>query len=233
VGIGVEALDLRLDPRVGPGTSALAVRWLGRVPYDDGLRLQDELVRDRRSGRIPDTLVLLEHPAVITLGRAADARHVLLDAGDLAARGIAVREAGRGGDVTYHGPGQLVGYPILELHGVRRDAHRYLRDLEQAMILTAAAFGVRAGRWDGRTGIWAEGRKLGAIGVRISSGWVTSHGFALNVSTDLSAFRTIVPCGIHDAGVTSLEKLTGERIALQEVAASAARCVASVFESGP
>jgi len=230
LGAGVEASDLlRADARGG----TLAVRWLGRVPYDDGSRLQDDLIRDRRAGRIPDTLVLLEHPPVITLGRAADARNVLIDEADLAARGIAVHEAGRGGDVTYHGPGQLVGYPILELRGARRDAHRYLRDLEQALIQTAAAFGVQAGRWEGRTGIWAEGRKLGAIGVRISSGWVTSHGFALNVSTDLSAFDAIVPCGIRDAGVTSLEELTGERIALRDVAARAARCVAAVMESRP
>ncbi len=213
------------------GFEALDVRWLGRISYHDGLALQDELVRDRRHGRVPDTLLLLEHPPVITLGRGSRAEHVLLGESDRAARGIELHEVGRGGDVTYHGPGQLVGYPILKLEGVRRDAHRYLRDLEETLILTAAAFGVRAARWAGRTGIWAEGRKLGAIGVRISSGWVTSHGFALNVSTDLSAFRAIVPCGIRDAGVTSLEELTGRRLDLELVASRAADGLATVLEA--
>jgi lipoyl(octanoyl) transferase len=200
----------------------LVVRWLGRVDYAAGLRIQEELVDERRRGRVPDTLLLLEHPPVITRGRASRSEHVLAGPAELRARGIGLHEAGRGGDVTYHGPGQLVGYPILALRDDHRDAHRYLRSLERALIATAACFGVEATRQAGRTGVWAAGRKLAAIGVRISSGWITSHGFAFNVVTDLSAFGAIVPCGIRDAGVTSLAELTGRRFALPEVASVAA-----------
>jgi lipoyl(octanoyl) transferase len=207
----------------------LVTRWLGRVPYSRGADLQRELVRDRRRGRVPDTLLVLEHPPVITLGSGARSEHILFPAPELRARGIEVHEAGRGGDVTYHGPGQLVGYPVVALSGGRRDAHRYLRDLEQALILTAADYGVAATRWAGRTGVWVGSRKLAAIGVRISSGWITSHGFAVNVGADLSGFGAIVPCGIHDAGVTSLEALTGLRPTLREVAARASVNLASVL----
>jgi lipoyl(octanoyl) transferase len=199
------------------------------VTYPDGLRLQDVLVRERRRDRVPDTLLMVEHPPVITLGRGARPEHVLLAPSELAARGIEVHEAGRGGAVTFHGPGQLVGYPILALRGERRDAHRYLRDLEEALILVAARLGIRASRSLAGTGVWVDGRKLAAIGVRISSGWITSHGFALNVATDLSAFRAIVPCGLKHAGVTSLAEITGRTIALEHVAHHTAAAVAAVF----
>ena len=164
----------------------------------------------RRRGVVPDTLVLLEHDAVVTLGRGADPAHVLADGARLAARGIARFETGRGGDVTLHSPGQVVGYPVLALEGERRDTHRYLRDLEEVMMRVAADFGVIASRHEGLTGIWVGREKLGAIGVRLNSGWITSHGFAFNVANDLSLFDVIVPCGLQGRGVTSLNHLLGQ-----------------------
>jgi lipoyl(octanoyl) transferase len=198
------------------------VKRLGRVDYADALELQKTLVEQRKQGLIPDQLLLLEHPDVITLGvrTRGDRSHVLATPADLEAAGVPLFETGRGGDVTYHGPGQLVGYPIFDLKPDRCDVHRYVRDLEEALIRTVAAFGIRAGRVKGLTGIWAgpEGReaKLAAIGVRISR-WVTSHGFALNVSTDLSRFGLIVPCGIEDRGVTSMAEQLGRDVRMAEV----------------
>ena len=207
--------------------SPLQVRRLGTVSYADGLALQEELVGARRSGAIPDTLVLLEHPHVITLGGASDPAHVLAGPDRRAELGVELFESGRGGDVTYHGPGQLVGYPILLLEDSRRDLHRYLRDLEGVLIDVLATFGVCAERSAGRTGVWTGGSKIAAIGVRVSSGWITSHGFAFNVSTDLSFFEAIVPCGIADCTVTSLERELGRRVPTREaelpVAAALAR----------
>lgn len=207
----------------------LAVRWLGRVPYGRALALQDEAVAARRAGRAPDTLLLLEHPPVITLGRGGDGKHLLVPQEDLALRGVEVHQCGRGGDVTFHGPGQLVGYPILSLAEGRRDAHRYLRDLEEALIRAAGEYGITAGREPGLTGVWVAGEKLAAIGVRLSSGWITSHGFALNVNTDLSGFDSIVPCGISDRGVTSLAQLLEDPPPLRDVAIRVARGLATVL----
>jgi lipoyl(octanoyl) transferase len=190
------------------GTSApvemLRVQRLGSLSYAEGLALQEDLVGRRRAGEIPDTLLLLEHPHVITLGSGSHASHVLLSPEERVARGIELFESGRGGDVTYHGPGQLVGYPILDLKPARCDLHRYLRDLEELLIAVAGDFSIDATRDAGFTGVWTQGRKLAAIGVRVSSGWITSHGFALNVHTDLSFFDAIVPCGIRDRSVTSI-----------------------------
>jgi lipoyl(octanoyl) transferase len=200
----------------------LSVCWLGRVDYRAGLALQERLVDARRRDLTGDTLVLLEHPPVITLGRNSDASHVLHGADELARRGIELHEIGRGGDVTYHGPGQLVGYPVVRLEGAEKDAHSYLRKLEQGLIGIAAHYGIEAGRIDGLTGIWVGNDKLAAIGVRLSTGWITSHGFALNVTTDLDGFSAIVPCGIRGHGVTSLAHLLGRSPALGEVAAVAA-----------
>jgi lipoyl(octanoyl) transferase len=194
------------------------VRRLGIVPYGEALELQRSLVEDRRAGRIPDTLLLLEHPHVLTLGVRGDGgrSHILVRPEVLAAREIDVCEAGRGGDVTYHGPGQLVGYPILNLEPDRRDVHRYVRDLEEVLIRTAADYGVETGRVPGLTGVWAGRDKLAAIGVRIAR-WITSHGFAMNVTTDLAGFDLIVPCGIADRGVTSLARLLGRTVELDDV----------------
>jgi lipoyl(octanoyl) transferase len=194
------------------------VRRLGVVSYPEGLELQRRLVEQRKAGQIPDQLLLLEHPPVITLGvKTRNDRSNIVAAPDiLAAQGVEVFETGRGGDVTYHGPGQLVGYPIVDLKPDRCDVHRYVRDIEEVMILTAAAFGVRAGRLPGLTGAWVGNQKLAAIGVRIAR-WVTSHGFALNVNTALDHFDFIVPCGITDKGVTSLQLLLGRPVAMAEV----------------
>jgi lipoyl(octanoyl) transferase len=193
------------------------VRRLGLVDYQAGLDLQKELVERRRSGTVGDTLLLLEHPPVITVGarnRIGRSNIVATD-DELARAGITVHEAGRGGDVTYHGPGQLIGYPILDLKPDRCDVHRYVRDLEEVLIRALRTFDVNGTRVAGLSGVWVGPRgreqKIAAIGVRISR-WVTSHGFALNVGTNLDHFRTIVPCGISDRGVTSLERLTGRPV---------------------
>jgi lipoyl(octanoyl) transferase len=209
----------------------LRVRRLGLVPYTAALDLQKSLVEERRAGRIPDTLLLLEHPPVITLGvKLADARtHIVAPPELLAARGVEVVETGRGGDVTYHGPGQLVAYPILDLKPDRQDVHRYVRDLEAVMIGLCAAYGVAANRIAGLSGTWVGERKIGAIGVRISR-WITSHGLAFNVSTDLSFFDLIVPCGIADKGVTSLSLEVGRHVSTDEVADAFVQAFATVFD---
>ena len=195
----------------------LPVRRLGLVPYADGLELQRRLVEDRKADRIPDTLLLLQHPHVLTIGVKKDGRnHIIAPADRLAALGVDVFETGRGGDVTYHGPGQLVGYPIVDLNPDRRDVHLYVRDLEEVMIRVCADYGLAADRVKGFSGTWLGEEKIGAIGVRISR-WVTSHGFAFNVSTDIDFFNLIVPCGIADRGVTSLQARLGRAPAMSEV----------------
>jgi lipoyl(octanoyl) transferase len=198
------------------------------VPYAEGLDLQARLVAERQAGRIPDTLLLLEHDPVFTLGRNARAENVLLSAEALEAQGFQVFETGRGGDVTYHGPGQAVGYPILDLSPDRCDVHRYVRDLEEVLIRTLSDYGIQAGRVAGMTGAWVGDEKIGAIGVRIAR-WVTSHGFALNVANDLAPFGLIVPCGIRGRGVTTLERLLGHAVPLHDVATRLARHLATVF----
>jgi lipoyl(octanoyl) transferase len=207
----------------------LLVRHLGRVPYAEGLRIQEQLVAERQAGRIVDVLLLLEHDPVFTMGRNARAENVLVSPEALKARGFDIFETGRGGDVTYHGPGQVVGYPILELPTDRRDVHRYVRDLEEVMIRACAGYGITAGRIAGKTGTWVGTEKVGAIGVRIAR-WVTSHGFALNVTNDLAPFEMIVPCGIRDHGVTSLSRLLGRNVAVGEAAGRLADQVAAVFD---
>jgi lipoyl(octanoyl) transferase len=195
----------------------LAVRRLGLVPYADGLELQRRLVEERKADRIPDTLLLLQHPHVLTIGVKKDGRsHILASPDRLTSLGVDVFETGRGGDVTYHGPGQLVGYPIVDLNPDRRDVHRYVRDLEEVMIRVCADYGLEAGRVKGFSGAWIGDEKIGAIGVRISR-WITSHGFAFNVTTDVDFFNLIVPCGIADKGVTSLQSKLGRAPAMREV----------------
>lgn len=205
-----------------------AATFLGLVSYSDGLRLQERAVERLRSGDAPEQLLLLEHPHVFTLGRGADSANILADQQQLQSNSVEVHETGRGGDVTYHGPGQLVGYPIINLKPDRCDVHRYVRDIEEVLIKTIAAFGVTGTRIAGLTGVWVGNEKIGAIGVRIAR-WITSHGFALNVNTDLSYFKMIVPCGITDKGVTSLSRLVGRQIELREVAHVAASQFAEVF----
>jgi lipoyl(octanoyl) transferase len=209
----------------------LEVRRLGVVPYDEALTMQRQLVEERRAGRVPDLLLLLQHPAVITLGVKGDGGRANIVATDarLAELGIAVHETGRGGDVTYHGPGQIVGYPILDLKPDRCDVHRYVRDLEEVMIRVCADHGVTAGRINGLTGTWIGAEKIGAIGVRLSR-WITSHGFAFNVSTDLDHFTLIVPCGISDRGVTSLERATRRLLSFAEVEDALVRRFQEIFE---
>ena len=237
----------------------LEVRRLGHVAYDDGLKMQAALVEERKSGVIPDTLLLLEHPHVLTLGvRGGGRRHIVAPDNRLDALGVSVFETGRGGDVTYHGPGQIVGYPILDLRPDRQDVHRYVRDLEEVLIRTCTDFGVAAGRLPGLTGTWVTGvtasippvandpyvardfspanpanpptpAKIAAIGVRIAR-WITSHGFAFNVNVQLSYFDLIVPCGISDKRVTSLQQILGHPVELVAVEDRLVTRFAEVFD---
>ncbi|HWP42146.1 MAG TPA: lipoyl(octanoyl) transferase LipB [Blastocatellia bacterium] len=207
----------------------MEARWMGRVEYGDGLRRQEEAVARLRAAEGDEQLFLLEHPHVFTLGRGAESANILATPEQLAEKAIEVFETGRGGDVTYHGPGQLVGYPIMNLRPDRMDVHRYVRDIEEVLIRTIADFGIRGGRIKGLTGVWVGNEKIAAIGVRIAR-WITSHGFALNVNTDLDYFRMIVPCGITDKGVTTISRIVGEEIALEAVASSVAAHFADVFE---
>lgn len=211
------------------GGRRLEVRLLGEISYQEALDLQEELVAARRGGTIPDQLLLLEHPHVITLGSSSSQEHLLLSAPEREARGIQLFQAGRGGDVTYHGPGQLVGYPILDLKPDRKDLHRYLRDLEEVLIRALERFGIRGFREEGMTGVWVPGGKVAAIGVRVSSGWITSHGFALNVDPELSYFSSIIPCGIRDKPVTSMAQVLGNPPRMDEVRNEVVREFRHVF----
>jgi len=209
---------------------SVEVRHLGVVAYAEAVELQKALVEDRKAGRIPDQLLLLEHPPVITLGvkTRSDRSHIVASESTLLENSVEVVETGRGGDVTYHGPGQLVGYPILDLKPDRCDVHRYVRDLETVLIRAVERFGISAGRMPGLTGVWVGDDKLAAIGIRISR-WVTSHGFALNVTTNLDHFGFIIPCGIVDKGVTSVERVLGAAPAMHDVSASVTAAFADVF----
>lgn len=209
----------------------LEVRRLGVMPYADALALQRALVDERRADQVPDLLLLLQHPPVITLGVKGDGgrSHVVADAERLSALGIEIAETGRGGDVTYHGPGQIVGYPILDLRPDRCDVHRYVRDLEEVMIRVCGEYGVAAGRIEGLTGAWVGDEKIGAIGVRVSR-WITSHGFAFNVETDLRHFELIVPCGIAGRGVTSLRQAVQRDVGVAEVEDALVRRFCERFE---
>jgi lipoate-protein ligase B len=200
------------------------------MPYAEALAMQRELVEDRRTNRVGDLLLFVEHPHVLTLGVRGDGgrTHILATSEALASRGVEVHETGRGGDITYHGPGQIVGYPIIDLRPDRCDVHRYVRDLEEVLIRTVTDYGVNAGRVEGLTGVWVGRDKLAAIGVRIAR-WITSHGFALNVTTDLEYFNLIVPCGIADRGVTSLARLLGRPVDRAEVEGHIASHFSRVF----
>jgi lipoyl(octanoyl) transferase len=210
----------------------LHVRRLGIVPYVEAWELQKELADKRKRGEIEDVLLLLEHPSVYTLGRRGDLGHVKSGPELLARFGASVVRTDRGGDVTWHGPGQLVGYPILSLEPDRKDVVRYVRDLEEAILRVLADFDVKGERVSGLTGVWAGDEKVAAIGVRISR-WVTSHGFALNVCNSLEPYGHIVPCGIVGKGVTTLSRLARRPITVEEVAERMVVRFAEVFEREP
>ena len=203
------------------------LRELGRTDYGQALELQRQLAAERQQGLIPDQLLLLEHPHVITLGRNGKAGNVLASDEVLSRAGVSFYPTDRGGDVTYHGPGQLVGYPIIDLREWQRDVGAYVRAVEQVIIDTLADYGIAAGRIPKLTGVWVDDRKIAAIGVHISR-WVTSHGFALNVSTDLSYFQYIVPCGLTKP-VTSMAAL-GVVASLHEVGQTLAAHFGRVFD---
>src|SRR5579875_3353369 len=204
--------------------------WLGQVEYDAALALQRALLAARAAERVPDVLLLVEHPPVITLGRRASLADLRADPATLAARGIAVRITNRGGLVTYHGPGQLVGYPIAALRPLTGgDVVRYVTGLEEVMLRLLAEQGVAAGRDARHHGVWVGSEKIGAVGVAVSRG-VTMHGFALNLQPDLAHFLLIVPCGLADRGVTSVAQLTGRRLPLAVAATAAARLFGAVFD---
>jgi lipoate-protein ligase B len=206
------------------------VRWtyLGRSEYRDCWSLQQRLSDERRAGLIDDTLLLTEHDHVYTIGRSGNEHHLLASSEELERRNIAVVRSDRGGDITYHGPGQLVAYPILDLRGYHLDLHRYLRDLEEVVIRTLADYRVTSGRLPGYTGVWAGGEKICAIGIK-SHSWVTMHGLALNVTTDLRLFDRIIPCGIFERGVTSIREIVGREVPLEEVAGRLVAHFAQVF----
>ena len=202
---------------------------LTRIPYADALDLQRAVAKARIDGRIAeDVLLLVEHPPVVTLGRTAKAAHLTAPAELLAARGVERFEVERGGDVTFHGPGQLVGYPIIDLKRHKRDLHWYLRQVEEALIRILDEYDVPGERSTGYTGVWTRGRKIASIGVHARD-WVTWHGFALNVTTDLSYFDLIVPCGIQDVVMTSIARETERTVSLSDVALSAERAFGEVF----
>jgi len=218
------------SPQPSAGGLRVRVRRLGRIPYAEGLSVQEELVAARQEGLGDDTLFLLEHPPVVTLGRGADESHLLLPRKEMAARGVEVHDTTRGGDVTYHGPGQLVGYAVLRLPPDLQDLHRLLRTMEKALIEAARELGIEAGRVEGLTGVWVGREKLAAIGMRVAR-WVTSHGFALNVAGDLSGFDLIVPCGIRGRGVTSLSRLLGRDVTVPEAAGAVVRGFGRAFSA--
>jgi lipoyl(octanoyl) transferase len=203
------------------------LRELGRIGYSQAFEYQRQLVEQRKQGLIPDQLLILEHPHTITLGRNGHSENLLASEPALLAAGIAFYPSDRGGDITYHGPGQVVGYPILDLNEWKRDVHLYVRAIEQVMIDALADFGIAAGRVAGCAGVWVDGKKIGAIGVHMSR-WITSHGFALNVNTDLSYFGYIVPCGIAKP-VTSMAQL-GVHAAAPEVHGALARAFGRRFD---
>ncbi len=204
-------------------------RYLGLLPYGEAHELQKALVEKRKTDEIPDQLLLLEHSHVITLGRAAERSNILADEATRARFGVELFETGRGGDVTYHGPGQLVGYPIIKLLPGRQDLRRYVRDLQAVLVRAARDFGVEAEPRDGEfIGVWVGAENMAAIGIRIAR-WLTMHGFALNVTTDLSYFQLIVPCGIRGHGVTSLQKILGHPVEMEAVARSVTRHFGAVF----
>ncbi|MCU0454590.1 MAG: lipoyl(octanoyl) transferase LipB [Bacteroidetes bacterium] len=204
---------------------------LARTRYAEAWDLQHQLWELRVRGAVDDLLLFTEHEPVYTIGKGGDEDHVLADEAELARTGTEMFRIDRGGDVTFHGPGQIVGYPIIDLHA-KPDLHRYLRDLEEVIIRTLRTFGIEGVREDGLTGVWVSGNKVAALGVKVSR-WVTMHGFALNVSTDLQRFDRIIPCGIFHKGVTSMEQLLGRTVPMSDVREELTRAFAEVFFTTP
>ncbi len=209
----------------------ISCEWRGTVPYADGLTLQDERAEAVRRGGSPGSLILLEHPPVLTDGRFGKGGNFLLPEDEIKRRGVAIHRTGRGGDVTFHGPGQLVSYPIIRLRDFGLGAKAYVRALEETIIRTLADYGVPGGRREGYPGVWTGGRKIASIGVAVRGG-VTMHGSALNVNTDLSYFSLIVPCGITDVTVTSMRDILGKELNVEYVAGSYARNFGDVLGAG-
>ncbi|MCF7804505.1 MAG: lipoyl(octanoyl) transferase LipB [Candidatus Marinimicrobia bacterium] len=210
-------------------TKTVTYEWLGRQPYRPVWEYQKSLLQDRVDGNTGDRLLFVEHHPTYTLGKAGDENHLLADERELESRHAEYVPIDRGGDITYHGPGQLVGYPILHLENYKKDVHWYLRQLEETIIRTLAEFDISGTRDEEYTGVWVSDEKVAAIGVKVSR-WVTMHGFALNVSTDLSYFGRIIPCGIFHKGVCSLESLLGEAPSLETVQKIYLSKFAHVFE---
>lgn len=204
-------------------------QWLGRVEYEVAWELQKSLVEARAEGRVDDTLLLLEHPPTYTLGRHGKEAHLLVSRDTLEGKGVKVLHVDRGGDITFHGPGQLVGYPVLDLRAQGKKPVRYVRDLEETLIKALSWCGVKATRLENYPGVWVGEKKIAAIGVRVSVRGITSHGFALNVMNDLNYFSKIVPCGIPNKGVTSLTKVLGSKMAFSEVQEKVALSFGEVF----
>ncbi|MBD3162380.1 MAG: lipoyl(octanoyl) transferase LipB [Candidatus Eisenbacteria bacterium] len=221
--------------RTGTPAAARALRIVrldGRRGYEQTWDLQRRLHAARCAGDRPDTLLLLEHEPVVTIGRNGREGNLVAPEPLLRSRGIDLVRTDRGGDVTYHGPGQLIGYAIVDLKELHHDVHRFLREMEEGMIRAVARFGIEAGRREGKTGVWVGGEKLASIGLRASR-WVTMHGFALNVATDLAAFDLIVPCGIPGCRMTSMERLTGARCDLDEVGRTVVEELAGIWNRRP
>ncbi|MEK6756717.1 MAG: lipoyl(octanoyl) transferase LipB [Bacteroidota bacterium] len=208
--------------------NTLYVSNLGRTHYADAWTLQRKLFNLRHRELIYDVLLFTEHEHVYTIGKGGDENHLLASGDELLADGTEVFRIDRGGDITYHGPGQVVGYPIINLNQHSPDIHRYLRSLEEAIILSLGQFGIEGGREEGMTGVWVRGEKIAAIGVKVSK-WITMHGFALNVNTDLKKFERIIPCGIFHKGVTSMQKILAREIPLDEVRDSLTKSFCAVF----
>lgn len=203
--------------------------YLGCTDYKEIWDLQKQLFELRAENKIPDILLLNEHNHVYTIGKSGNGNHLLMHKEELRSKGVDVFDIDRGGDITYHGPGQLVGYPILDLKDYYLDTHRYLRDLEEVIILTLQDFGIVGTRLDGLTGVWIDGDKIAALGIKVSR-WITMHGFAFNVNTDLSFFDRIIPCGIFHKGITSLQQVLGRRVMIAEVNQSLLKNFEKVFK---
>jgi lipoyl(octanoyl) transferase len=214
----------------GKNSTRCRVWWMGDTDYRAAWGMQKALAEARGLGSAPDTLLLLEHPPTITLGVRGREANLLVPIEDLSREGVEVYRVDRGGDITFHGPGQLVGYPVLKLPARNRDLGLYLRKLEEVLIRTLACFGVRADRSPGHTGVWVGDRKIAAMGVKVDTRGVTQHGFALNVTTDLSNFEKIIPCGIRDKGVTSLALEARGNARMEEVVAEVAAAFGEVFD---